>query len=482
MTMTVTGPGRTALDGAERDVLAVVLYVGHLPDAARSLRPADFGDIRARAVWEAIGRLDARGAPTDAPSVAIELERRIDQQVKITRSDLIGLAGECSIPLALPTYVRHVQESSLRREMQRASTMLAQAAAATDYDQVLDRIAPVRALLDATGRRRPEALTTTDLVEFLEEVAAENTPAGVIPDVLQRQERVGLTGNEGIGKSTWLRQIAVQTSIGVHPFTHAAMDPQRVLLLDLENPRRHLERKLRQLRIVAGDRYSDRRLIVESRSEGIDLLERSDRDRLRDLVGAAQPTLIVTGPLYKLAGGDPTEEKTAKAVTQALDAIRVEFDTAVILEAHAPHASNGQRHRPIRPYGASLWLRWPEFGINIGDDGTIRHWRGARDERDWPIALKRGGEWPWTVNHDAQHDPTAESTALKGAPARVLEVLRDSPEPLTVDELKVPAKIRSRETVSRALNDLARRDLVDTLDVGGWRGEKRWLAVPQKEV
>ncbi len=68
----------------------------------------------------------------------------------------------------------------------------------------------------------------------------------------------------------------------------------------------------------------------------------------------------------------------------------------VMIEAHSPHASNGGK-RPIRPYGASLWLRWPEFGIYLSPEGQLQHWRGQRDERDWPAALKRGGLLPWTV-------------------------------------------------------------------------------------
>jgi hypothetical protein len=67
----------------------------------------------------------------------------------------------------------------------------------------------------------------------------------------------------------------------------------------------------------------------------------------------------------------------------------------VILEGHSPYAAGGGR-RPERPYGASLWSRWPEFGLYLSPEGHLRHWRGARDERDWPAALERGGTWPWT--------------------------------------------------------------------------------------
>lgn len=90
------------------------------------------------------------------------------------------------------------------------------------------------------------------------------------------------------------------------------------------------------------------------------------------------------------------EEVPAQAVRAQLDYLRATYGCAIVLEAHTPHASNGG-NRPERPYGASLWLRWPEFGLFLAESSALRHWRGARDERDWPAVLQRGGEWPWTA-------------------------------------------------------------------------------------
>lgn len=47
----------------------------------------------------------------------------------------------------------------------------------------------------------------------------------LIPDILERGDRVILTGGEGAGKSTLLRQIGVQCASGIHPFTHATIKP-----------------------------------------------------------------------------------------------------------------------------------------------------------------------------------------------------------------------------------------------------------------
>ena len=147
---------------------------------------------------------------------------------------------------------------------------------------------------------------------------------------------------------------------------------------------------------MAGDLYQRGNMFVRSRTEGLDLLTVEDRGYLVDLVEAVRPDVLITGPVYKMAAGDPIEEKTAKPVATILDKIRVHYGCAILLETHSPHASNGGK-RPERPYGASLWLRWPEFGLYLDkESGALRHWRGARDERDWPAALQRGGAWPWS--------------------------------------------------------------------------------------
>jgi AAA domain/AsnC-type helix-turn-helix domain len=221
----------------------------------------------------------------------------------------------------------------------------------------------------------------------------------LVPGVIERGDRIILTGPEGGGKSTFLRQLAVQVGAGVHPFTGARITPARVLLLDVENGRRHVRRQMRALRAAAGVRLEPDHVFPIVRPAGLDLLEEADRGWLARVVDAVQPDLLVGGPLYKLGSGDPSSEEAAKPVARAIDDLRDAYDCAVILEAHQPYASNGG-HRPERPYGASLWSRWPEFGLHLSEAGQLRHWRGDRDERDWPSALQRGGEWPWSVLTD----------------------------------------------------------------------------------
>lgn len=219
----------------------------------------------------------------------------------------------------------------------------------------------------------------------------------LIPGVIERGDRVITTGAEGGGKSTLLRQIGVQLACGLHPFKAAEpIDPARVLLVDLENPGKLFRRELAKLEAAAGELYDGDRFRVWHEPTGINLLHRADADLLAAEVEAHRAELVVIGPHYKLAEGDPASEEVGKAVAKVLDQLRAEHGCALLIEAHSPHASNGAK-RPCRPYGWSGWLRWPEFGLHLGEDDTLSHYRNPRDEREWPHRLLRGGAWPFSV-------------------------------------------------------------------------------------
>jgi hypothetical protein len=188
----------------------------------------------------------------------------------------------------------------------------------------------------------------------------------------------------------------VQAGAGLHPFTLEPIDKIHVLYVDLENAKSHVRRQLRPLTLKAGPKLDRDLVYVTVQSAGIDLLHPADVDWLEARIAEATPELVVIGPLYKMSAGDPTSEEVARKVSATLDDLRTRHEFALIIEAHSPHAPSGGR-RPHRPYGASMWLRWPEFGIYLDEKGPLTHWRGARDERDWPTSLHRGGEWPWTA-------------------------------------------------------------------------------------
>lgn len=249
-----------------------------------------------------------------------------------------------------------------------------------------------------------------DLWEFIAE--ADEPYDWLIPDLIERGDRLMVTGAEGLGKSVFCRQLAVQLAAGVHPFRGTQLEPVRVLIVDCENltrqNRRHY-RKLAALTVKKGCRVPDGGLRLIHRPEGIDLTRDEDAAWFLERVRAHRPDVVYVGPWYRLHAADMNAELPARQVVQILDAARTIGDgCTLIMEAHAGHEQPGAA-RNLRPTGSSLLRRWPEFGFglqategaDIVDDRPtsvdVIRWRLPRENRDWPLQLKYGdpGDWPW---------------------------------------------------------------------------------------
>jgi hypothetical protein len=250
-----------------------------------------------------------------------------------------------------------------------------------------------------------------DLWEFI--AVDDETREWVVPGLLERGDRLIWTGFEGLGKSMFIRQLAVAVAAGLDPFLLAEFEPQRVLLIDCENSARQSRRKFRPLAaasVSAHRRVPDGGLRLIHRPEGIDLTRADDRAWLLERVTAHQPDLLMIGPFYRLHAANINEEQAARTTVAALDMARNAVDCALVVEAHAGHGEHG-KNRSVRPLGSSLLLRWPEFGYGIAPDGEpdsdgktrrvlVKPWRGDRDERTWPQRLAWGDPWPWVVPND----------------------------------------------------------------------------------
>ncbi|MFC5748911.1 DnaB-like helicase N-terminal domain-containing protein [Actinomadura rugatobispora] len=382
--------------GAEQATLGAMLWS---PEAAAKvaeiLARDDFYRPSHQTIYERITAMRRDGIPVDSETVRAELEKHHEFSGDFKPPYLHDLMTACPTVTNADYYARTVARlASRRRVLETLERAQQQAWTGTDLAELTERAA-----YDLTVETRladvEHAVTAVELDELL---AAEDDTAydWVIPGFLERGDRFVLTGAEGSGKSTLLRQVGMQASSGIHPFTGAHIAPLRVLQVDLENSEAQSRRELRPLRLAAGDRYRAGHFFLRSRPEGMDLTGQADREWLRRLAETVAPDLLIIGPLYKMANGSPIEEESAKPVAVTLDALRVQIGCALLIEAHASKTMHGTR-RAIEPYGWSGWLRWPEFGFHIGKDGQLTPWRGQRDaSRDIPAALQRGGTWPWS--------------------------------------------------------------------------------------
>jgi replicative DNA helicase len=241
----------------------------------------------------------------------------------------------------------------------------------------------------------------------------------LVPGLLERGDRLMLTGAEGFGKSELTTQLAMSIAGSLHPFTGEPLDgiEPRVLIIDCEN---QVGQSRRRFRRIAGAVDSSRamyaapeldwgkRVRIEFRTGGLDLLAPSDLAYLEQLLASTAPDLLVLGPLYKLHNGSVNDSEPVGQMLRSIDRLRERYGFAMLTEAHASKAQ-GPHGRSMEPEGSALFLRWPEFGFGLrrnSDDpenqADVVAWRGQREARDWPYTLHRraSGLLPWGPDAD----------------------------------------------------------------------------------
>lgn len=243
--------------------------------------------------------------------------------------------------------------------------------------------------------------------DFVQE-SDEDSYDWVIPGLLERGERVIVVAAEGVGKTMLARQVAICASAGINPFTFQGMKPITTLTVDLENPEKIIRRTSRKIITQAMAHGHTMRLNahVLTKPSGMDLLKATDRMILEDALDKIRPQMMLIGPLYKsfIDPGGRTPESIAVEIAKYLDTIRTVYNCCLWIEHHAPLGAS-MTSRDLRPFGSAVWSRWPEFGLSLQPDPTadgsyvydVKHFRGARDERQWPLKMKRGKRFPFEV-------------------------------------------------------------------------------------
>lgn len=232
----------------------------------------------------------------------------------------------------------------------------------------------------------------------------------IVPNMLARGDRLLITGFEGHGKSTLLRQIAAMVAAGIHPWTLAKFEPQKVLFIDAEN---HPDQVLVSWQDLVGlcarqDKPLERgqlTILEEWDNDDLDLLSEGGQDWLIERIHAYKPDLVCMGPLTNVAGRDLKDDETVRKIKKAVNSARSIYGTAFIMEHHAPHKGSMDRERSVRPYGSSMFLKWPDFGYGLKptEHEGLYEWQKTRfprvRSRYFPDYLRAGkentDEFPW---------------------------------------------------------------------------------------
>lgn len=272
------------------------------------------------------------------------------------------------------------------------------------------------------------------LEEFFERPQQERMP-WVVPGVMRAGWRALIVGGEGDGKTSFSRQFGFLASQGIHPLAFEPIRPARTLLVDLENPDDHYEDMMRPLydrvRLHAGDRFDSSRFRHWRREDGIDLRQRRDRQAFEAVLMDHRPDIVCLGPLYKAFYTKPSEnyELAAGEVQKVLDALRVRFGFALLIEHHAP-GEGGNASRPRLPKGSVMWRHWPEFGFFLSpvEGKPLRRelFRFRRDRfrpNGWPRFADqapnwpKGPEWLWTGHWPEGRQTAGDTTGRPGEAA-----------------------------------------------------------------
>lgn len=398
---------------AEKSALGLTLALGRVPDALQDLIPSDFYQPVHEHLWRVFTHLVNAGGSCDANAVHARLMETAagNQLAKVCLTILPELVSGVWASSA-ETLAAIILERAGRRHLIDVHTRGLQRAydSEEDYETQLQRSEAELARVPAKDSGEVDSLVTLD--EFLGQTVPE--PEWVIDGLLAQGERLILTGLEGWGKSTLCRQLALCAAAGIEPFTGRRIQPKTVLLVDAENPTFIMQKRFSELRRAVhshGGTIEQGRFWMDRRPAGMNVGEAGDRRWLQRRVNIVNPDLLVIGPAYKLhdAGNDDKDETIARTVTAVLDDIRGK--AALVLEHHAGNEQAGNQ-RPVRPFGSSLWRRWPEFGYGIRPirppkgmtEQVVEEkrfvdlvsWRGARDERNWPKQMQSGGDGlPW---------------------------------------------------------------------------------------
>ena len=376
---------------------SVLLDSSVLPFAMQEIQANDFQDPELETIWLGMVRMRAAGEPIDTITVSGHLKEWGVR--RITSADLWKMLDAVPHAHSVSEYAKQVRVASLRRSLKDAGRLLLDGAESGEAPgEVIANT--INQLRDVQKGATGHDLQAKPLAEVLEGVDEYDW---VIPGLLERKDRFILTGTEGAGKSTFVRQLAILSAAGIHPTLFSPIKPVKVLVVDAENTEQQWRRATRSIADKASRIGSvDPRYTVQlACSPRLDITKDSHLGQVHRLVDEHNPDVLFIGPLYRLTSRAINSDDDAAPLLSALDTLR-DRNLALVMEAHAGHAVGVGGDRELRPRGSAALMGWPEFGMGLrtqrDDPGTFSlvRWRGDRDQRDWPRLMRRGGDWPWT--------------------------------------------------------------------------------------
>ncbi len=299
-------------------------------------------------------------------------------------------------------YADKILEGSRRRQVETALNQALTDAKKghTSPESVLETLTDTLGVLTNPIDRNDDTLVLSDILE-----TPEREDNWAFPRLLMENERLMITGNEGGGKSMFVYQMLTGAAFGYDTLHLESTEPKRVMFIDVENNEIQTKRNVMDIVPLLREARPD----VEPewrwfRQRVINLLDPAERNNLIARVRHYAPDILYMGTVYKLTDTDDNVHRTARAIQVFGDKVRDHVGCAMVVEHHAGHGFNNDRNN-MRPEGSSYFMRWPDAGYGLSKVKTnteqrivkLSPWRGDRfTGRDWPVALRSGGVYPWT--------------------------------------------------------------------------------------
>lgn len=384
---------------AEQQLIGAVTFNPDLFRVASGIvSAAEFYDHRMEQCWDLVSTAAVAGSPLDPGTLGIEIDRKGIRGLSAAdphawASSVWGMTEHTVSALATT-----IHEAWVQRSMQQ---VIAQAQGA-ETGEALSQI--IEGLRELRAGSTEGVLRGKDLGDLLKVPADYDW---LVDGLMERGDRLILTGAEGTGKSMFIRQMVLCLAAGLHPFELTDIAPLRVLVIDAENSERQWKRAVAPMvdtLLQAGTQGDPRERVHVVCSPRLDVTRESHIGAVHRKIDEVEPDLVAIGPLYKITSRAITTDDEAAPVLTALDSIR-DRGLSLLIEAHAGKGTNAAGDRNLAPRGSSALLGWPEFGIGLRLDTEqssshhrvieLSRWRGDRDQRAWPSVLSTSGPLPW---------------------------------------------------------------------------------------